>query len=343
MPLLLELLYWLALGVAGFVLSKLVNLVSSLGKEYAEPIVVTLEDPDATTPVVQPSILDAPTKALSCIIPAYNEQDRLPSTLDEALNYLQKRRDRQGPQFTYELIIVDDGSRDDTASVARNYVRRYGLDTVRLLRVSANRGKGHAVKRGMLCARGEFCLLMDADGATRFADLERLEEALDKTLQSSFGKPGSAAASASSGDTQGPLGVAYGSRAHLAKAAVTKRSPIRNFLTRGFHMLVYFVAGGRIRDTQCGFKLFTRRAAAILFSNQRLQRWCFDVELLYLAEQLQIPVTEVSVNWTEIPGSKIRFTSILLMAMELLILKVAYQITGMWTIHSELTLTKKAS
>ncbi|EFJ46724.1 hypothetical protein VOLCADRAFT_92792 [Volvox carteri f. nagariensis] len=314
-----DILLWLGLLAAGYTLGKVINLVTALSKEFTEPISCTLEDPDSTSPVACPSIFDAPTKALSCIIPAYNEEDRLPSTLDEALAYLQRRRDRQGPQFTYELIIVDDGSKDGTARVAQSYVRKYGMDTVRLLRVSANRGKGHAVKRGMLAARGEYCLLMDADGATRFSDLEKLEAELDKILQPSFGR--SSAASAATGDTQGPLGVAYGSRAHLHKDAIVKRSRLRNFLTRGFHMLVYFVAGGRIRDTQCGFKLFTRRSAAILFSNMRLQRWCFDVELLYLAEQLQIPVCEVFVNWTEIPGSKIRFTSILLMALELLIIK----------------------
>ncbi|PNW71403.1 hypothetical protein CHLRE_16g652850v5 [Chlamydomonas reinhardtii] len=329
------------LGLAGYFCGKLFDLVKKLSDEYTAPIACTLEDPDSTTPLASPSIFEAPTKALSCIIPAYNEQDRLSTTLDEALNYLQRRRDKQGPQFTYELVVVDDGSKDGTANVARNYIRQYGLDTVRLLRVSANRGKGHAVKRGMAAARGEFCLMMDADGATRFADLEKLEGEMEKIMQPSFGA--SKAAAAASGDSQGELGVVFGSRAHLAQDAVAKRSPLRNFLTRGFHALVYFVAGGRIRDTQCGFKLFTRRAAAVLFSNVRLQRWCFDVELLYLAEQLGIPVAEVSVNWTEIPGSKIRFTSILLMATELLIIKMCYPVLGIWSIHSELTMAKKTS
>ncbi|GIL48119.1 hypothetical protein Vafri_4815 [Volvox africanus] len=337
-------LLWLLLPVvlvAVAVIYKVWDMVSALSTEFMGPIPCTLEDPDSTTAVSCPTIFDAPTKALSCIIPAYNEEARLSSTLDEALAYLQRRRDRQGPQFTYEIIIVDDGSKDGTARVATSYTRKYGIDTVRLLRVSANRGKGHAVKRGMLVARGEYCLLMDADGATRFSDLEKLEAELDKILQPSFGRP--PASRAATGDTQGPLGVAYGSRAHLAKDAVVKRTRLRNLLTQGFHFLVYFVAGTRVKDTQCGFKLFTRRAAAILFSNMRLQRWCFDVELLYLADQLQIPVCEVCVNWTEMPGSKIRATSVLLMATELLILKVMYQVLGIWAIHSELTLRKKAS
>ncbi len=101
-------------------------------------------------------------------------------------------------------------------------------------------------------------------------------------------------------------------------------------------------AGGAIRDTQCGFKLFTRRAAGVVFNNQRLQRWCFDVELIYLAHSLGIPVSEVSVQWTEIPGSKIRVTSIIHMAWELLTLKIAYQWLHAWPVASEAQLTRKA-
>ena len=118
----------------------------------------------------------------------------------------------------------------------------------------------------------------------------------------------------------------------MERAAMAKRSPARNFLTWGFHLLVTTVAGGRIRDTQCGFKLFTRRAATLLFPNQRLQRWCFDVEVLYLADQLDVPVSEVPVMWTEMPGSKIRALSVVDMAFELLTLKLAYQILGLFII-----------
>jgi dolichyl-phosphate beta-glucosyltransferase len=118
----------------------------------------------------------------------------------------------------------------------------------------------------------------------------------------------------------------------MERAAMAKRSPARNFLTWGFHILVTTVAGSRIRDTQCGFKLFTRRAASLLFPNQRLQRWCFDVEILYLSDQLDIPVSEVPVQWTEIPGSKIRAFTIIDMAFELFTLKLAYQILGLFII-----------
>lgn len=101
---------------------------------------------------------------------------------------------------------------------------------------------------------------------------------------------------AQSPDAGGPLAVAVGSRAHLEKEALAKRSKLRNFLMHGFHFLVTFVAGHAVADTQCGFKMFTRRAAAVMYTNQRLQRWCFDVELLYLAQTLGVPVKEVQVR-----------------------------------------------
>ena len=127
-----------------------------------------------------PSLYDPATKSLSLIIPAYNEEERLGSTLDEVLSYLMTRRNRIGPHFTYEVIIMDDGSRDGTVRVASGYVKKHGFDAVRVLKAISNRGKGHSVKRAMMIARGERMLLLDADGATRLSDLEKLEEELSK-------------------------------------------------------------------------------------------------------------------------------------------------------------------
>lgn len=128
------------------------------------------------------------------------------------------------------------------------------------------------------------------------------------------------------------LGTSFGSRAHLEKAALAKRAFHRNILTHGFHLLVSLVVGNKIKDTQCGFKLFTRRTAALLFSNMRLQRYCFDVELIHIAQQLKIPVGEVHVRWTEVPGSKVKFHHIIQMAWELLLIKVGYSPLGNWDI-----------
>lgn len=284
-----------------------------------------LEDPSSLQKVPAPSLFGDATKSLSIVVPAYNEADRIAPMLDETLEYLQHRRDRKGPHFTYEVIVVDDGSSDDTAKVVFGYVRQHGLDAIRLVQLSANRGKGAAVKAGVLCARGELILFADGDGATVISDVERLEEGVAKVAMAPQQAPGVL--------SPGKRGFAVGSRAHLQEQAESRRHWIRNFLMHGFHVLVMLVVGGAIRDTQCGFKLMTRSAAQLLLSNTRLQRWCFDVELIYLARELKIPIVEVPVDWTEIPGSKIKATSIVHMAWELLAILIGYKWSNLWSVH----------
>lgn len=224
----------------------------------------TLEDPSSLDKVPAPSLFDEPTKTLSIVIPAYNEEDRLPSTLTETLAYLAHRRDRQGPNFTYEVIIVDDGSRDGTASTAFKYVRQHGFDAVRVLRLPGNRGKGYAVKAGVLCCRGATVLMMDADGATRVSELEKLEGKMKDLTGNSTGQAavGASASAVGGGGAKavattagGKLGFVLGSRAHMQEAAMAKRTWVRNILMHGFHSLVTLVVGNTIRDTQCGFKV----------------------------------------------------------------------------------------
>jgi dolichyl-phosphate beta-glucosyltransferase len=287
-----------------FALMQLLKYFEQLDKESSTALMLQLEDPNSLTPLQCPSVWAPATKQLSIVIPAYNEEDRLPGTLDETLGYLQRRRNKQGPAFTYEIIIVDDGSTDGTSGLALGYVKTHGVDAVRLLRLPYNCGKGRAVREGMLIARGQTCLFMDADGATRVSDMELLEAALQEVATSkdstvsgdSKAANGKAAAASTAGSSTGFLAAAVGSRAHLEQEALAKRHWLRNFLMHGFHMLVVFVAGGAVKDTQCGFKMFSRHAAALLYSNQRLQRWCFDVELLYLCSRLRVPVKEVQVG-----------------------------------------------
>jgi len=232
-----------------------------------------------------PSLFAEPSVYLSVIVPAYNEEERLPIMMDEAMDILEKRS-REEKNFTYEVIVVDDGSKDKTTEVALRYSKQYTSNKVRVLTLFKNRGKGGAVKRGMLCGRGQYLLMVDADGATKFADLMRLEKSTKKAEKNG-------------------LGFGIGSRAHLVSETVAKRSPFRNFLMYGFHVYLYTMGVRSIKDTQCGFKLFTRKAAQMLFPNQHIERWAFDVELIFLAETQNIPMAEEAVNWTEIPGSKL--------------------------------------
>ncbi|XP_048388364.1 dolichyl-phosphate beta-glucosyltransferase isoform X2 [Stegostoma tigrinum] len=262
-----------------------------------------------------PSIHDPPTKELSVIVPSYNEEERLPLMMDETLEYLEQRQ-KKNSSFSYEVIVVDDGSKDETTKVALNYSKEYGSDKVRVLTLLKNRGKGGAVKMGVLSCRGRYILMADADGATKFADIEKVEAGL-KDLQS------------------GPdnMAISCGSRAHLEKATIAKRSYFRTLLMYGFHFLVWFLCVRGIRDTQCGFKLLTREAAQRTFSTLHVDRWAFDVELLYIAQCLKIPIAEVAVQWTEIEGSKlIPFWSWLQMGKDLLFIRLRY-FTGAWNLE----------
>mmetsp|Transcript_19170 Transcript_19170/g.64220 ORF Transcript_19170/g.64220 Transcript_19170/m.64220 type:complete len:286 (-) Transcript_19170:358-1215(-) len=259
---------------------------------------------------------DSPaSRYLSVVVPAYNEEGRLGAMLTEAIEYLQKR-EADNPAFTWEVIVVDDGSQDRTGEVALAFARRLSEDCVRLLRLPMNCGKGFAVREGMLCARGQLLLMADADGATRFSDLHLLEAC--------FHGQGDPAAA--------PL-LAAGSRAHLQRAAVARRSWHRNLLMRAFHLLVVLVIGGAVRDTQCGFKLLGRRTGKRLFRDLKTRRWAFDVELLHLAQRTGVRAVEVPVAWTEIGGSKMRVTGILQMAKELVLIRLMYAL-GFWTVHT---------
>lgn len=168
----------------------------------------------------------------------------------------------------------------------------------------------------MLAARGELLLMADADGATRFCDVERLERHFAQHRES-----------------YGARMLVAGSRYHLQAAALVKRKWYRNLLTHAFHLLVALAIGGGVRDTQCGFKLFGRAAGRLLFANLHVARWAFDVELLFMAPRLRIAVVEESVAWTEIPGSKMRPSGILQMAKELLLIRLMHML-GLWQIRA---------
>lgn len=265
-----------------------------------------------------PSLEDQPSVELSVIVPAFDEEKRLPVMLDECLEYLEDRL-KTDKNFSYEVIVVSDGSRDKTVEVAQKYSSKYGSNKVRVLALVQNRGKGGAVRLGMLSARGKFLLFADADGATKFADYARLEQSMTKLSEGDHSKDA----------------ISIGSRAHLEQEATATRTLFRSLLMHGFHFLVWTFAVKKIRDTQCGFKLLTRSSARKVFAVMHVERWAFDVELLFIAQSYNIPIDEIAVNWTEIEGSKLTpFWSWLQMGRDLIFIWFRYAI-GAWQLKKE--------
>lgn len=265
-----------------------------------------------------PSLEDEYTLDLSIIVPAYNEQDRIRPMLESCLHFLTD----VSRKWSFEVIVVSDGSTDGTCDIVMEYVQKYGSNCVRLLKLYKNRGKGGAVCLGMQSARGRTLLFADADGATRFQDLEKLETVLHFL-----------AANDTTECAKTVYAVVCGSRAHLETESKAQRSIFRTFLMMCFHVHVWVFGVRTIKDTQCGFKLFTRPAARILFKNIHVNGWAFDVEMLYIAEKLKLQLAEVPVHWTEIEGSKIvPVWSWLEMGFDVFAIWLRYR-TGSWQIR----------
>ena len=211
---------------------------------------------------------------LSVVVPAFDEQDRIEATLERTLGYLAEHRPSS------EVIVVDDGSSDYTAARVEAVAARQ--PRLSLIRLPQNRGKGAAVRTGMLAARGEKLLFMDADLATPIEEIEKLEPPLVAGAD-----------------------VVIGSRG-LRESDIRKRQPLpRELMGRTFNVIVRSLLLGGFKDTQCGFKLFTRAAAQDLFGNQILDGFAFDVEVLLLAKERGYDVREVPVVWYHAPNSKV--------------------------------------
>ncbi|KAI9804440.1 MAG: hypothetical protein M1825_001339 [Sarcosagium campestre] len=311
--------------------------------------------PDAAVPIEPAEVY------VSLVVPAYNEEERLEIMLEEAVAYLQQEHSAYyaseastdstnghdvrskgkgkgkgkgkakgdttvttngfptlpssaspGPQG-WEVIVVSDGSTDSTFETALAFARTHHLRpaSVRVVALRDNRGKGGAVTHGMRHVRGRFAVFADADGASRFSDLGSLISECQR-IEDADGR-----------------GIAVGSRAHLVGSdAVVKRSLVRNLLMHSFHLLLRLLtppATASIKDTQCGFKLFSRAALPHIIPHMHSEGWIFDVEMLMLAESANIPVAEVAVGWKEVQGSKLNVVwDSLGMAWGLAVLRAAW-------------------
>lgn len=211
---------------------------------------------------------------LSVIIPAYNEEKRLGPNLKPVLKYL----DVHFPN--YELVIIDDGSTDNTVqTVSKEIINN---TKVKLIAYQPNRGKGYAVRTGVMASKGDLVLFMDADLSTPLEEIPHIIELLKN------------------------YDVVIGSRG-ISK--VVKQAPIhRRLASFIFDQIKYFMVGlRRFKDTQCGFKVFRGPIARQLFAKSQVDRFMFDVEILYLAEQRGLRIGEMPVAWADVPGSHVRF------------------------------------
>lgn len=217
--------------------------------------------------------------AVSIVIPAYNEEKRLPSTLDRLDEYV-----RQGPTPVREVLIVNDGSRDGTANLVQRHAATHPY--VRLLENPGNQGKGYSVRHGMLQAQGDWVLLTDADLSTPIEQMEKLLAAA----------------------AEQHARIAIGSRA-LDRSLIGVHQPaFREFSGRVFNFVMRSVTRLPFMDTQCGFKLYEREAARAVFSRQTLRGFSFDVEHLFIARKLGLKTIEVPVVWNDVEGTKVGLT-----------------------------------
>lgn len=309
--------------------------------------------------------MDAAEVFMTVVVPAYNEAKRLGPMLEETVNLLEEKysnvkkhiqdvqeangtavRNRKPDRRTglprgWEILIIDDGSQDTTLEVAQQFTRTHLVpalprrqsgpwtpgshtqpsvnipaEAIRMVTLERNRGKGGAVTHGMRHARGQYVLFADADGASDIKDLPKLVSACDEIA-----------------DTDGRA-IGVGSRAHMVNTtAVVQRSKLRNFLMHSFHLLLKLMTPPRtatIKDTQCGFKLFTRPTLPYIVPHMHMEGWIFDVEMLMIAEFSNIPVAEVAIGWKEVTGSKLNVIwDSLGMAYNLALLRICW-FTGIY-------------
>ena len=225
---------------------------------------------------------------LSVIIPAYNEEKRLSKTLEEIDKYLSKQN------YDYEILVVNDGSKDKTAQVIRDRVSV--IQNLRLIDNKKNNGKGYVVRQGMLEAKGEYRIFTDADNSTSIDQVEKMWPYFEKGYD-----------------------IVFGSRDVKGAILDPSQSLFRRFLGEAFGFLTNLIVGTwGIADSQCGFKCFTKKAAENIFPKCKINRFAFDPEFFVIAKKLGYKIKEIPVYWENDPESKVKFKWMVNMGIDLL-------------------------
>jgi len=213
---------------------------------------------------------------LSIVIPAYNESARIELTLERVMSCVEAQR------WDAEVLVIDDGSVDDTPQIVQSWMESY--PRLHLVKNPGNRGKGYSVRNGLLQAAGDIVMFTDADLSAPMEEAERLLAAIERGAD-----------------------VAIGSR-WMDRTRQTIHQPMyRRFFGRCFNRLTRTVMGLPFKDTQCGFKAFRRPAAQVIFRLQRIERWGFDPEILFIARKLRFSIREVPVTWGHDERSRISY------------------------------------
>lgn len=224
---------------------------------------------------------------LSVILPAYNEQDRIEKTLLDISQFLQKQ------SFDYEILVVNDGSKDKTAQVVSSLVPK--IAKLRLIDNRENHGKGYVTKQGMLQSSGDIRLFMDADNSTKVDEVLKMVNYFDQGYD-----------------------IVIGSR-RIPGAVIAVHQPwFRDFLGGVFRFIVHTLVPVGVTDSQCGFKAFSAKAARAVFAKQSIYRWAFDVEILALARMLKFKIKEVPVTWVNDAESHVKLGGMINMLLEVI-------------------------
>ncbi len=219
--------------------------------------------------------ISSQSKEISIVIPAYNEEARLPQRLDEIISYLEENK------YDYEIIIVDDGSKDKTVDYVKRWTRKN--KRIKLLENETNMGKGFSVKKGMLASTKQYVLFTDSDKSTPIDEL-------DNAFKNIKGND-----------------IAIGSRALKDSNVVVKQPFYKVLFGKGGNLLIRLIATPGIHDTQCGFKLF-KKSALFVFEKQTIDRWGFDFEILFIARKNNLKIKEFGVKWINDERTKLKLS-----------------------------------
>jgi dolichyl-phosphate beta-glucosyltransferase len=243
---------------------------------------------------------------LSIIIPVYNEEKRIFHTLIRLRKFLKLNH------IVCEIIVVDDGSTDKTLAILQSFYRQ-----IKILPTSPNKGKGAAVKTGILSAKGDYILFMDADLATSLKEIPQILEDI----------------------TEVDADIAIGSR--NIDLLNVKRTPLRLLVSKIFHFISNLLIPLDYTDTQCGFKLFKREIAQEIFKKTKINRWAFDLEVLFIADLMNAKVIECSVEWQDMAGSKLRiFRDAFFILKDMLKVRL-YDFLGVYSQQENLAVERK--